>query len=94
MVHKTVCVVGLGIGKLYVDACKRLEWTVITVDQNATLSADYLSVDDIPFREIFGGARQDSGDPEDYILSLRLNGFDFKAMASEISSESNIYKVI
>ena len=48
MVHKTVCVVGLGIGKLYVDACKRLEWTVITVDQNATLSADYLSVDDIP----------------------------------------------
>lgn len=48
MVHKTVVVVGLGIGKLYVDACKRLGWTVITVDQNATLSADYLSVDDIP----------------------------------------------
>lgn len=46
--HKTVCVVGLGIGKLYVDACNRLGWRVITVDQNPNVSADYLSVDDIP----------------------------------------------
>jgi len=46
--HKTVCIVGLGIGKLYVDACTRIGWRVITVDQNPNVSADYLSVDDIP----------------------------------------------
>ena len=57
-------------------------------------AAAELSVDSIPFREIFKGARQDSGDTDDFISLLRLNGFQFKAMASEIGSESDIYKVI
>ena len=48
MVPKTVCVVGLGIGKLYVSAAKAHGWNIITVDQNESLNADYLSVDDIP----------------------------------------------
>jgi predicted dehydrogenase len=48
MADKTVCIVGLGIGKLYVSACKYYNWDVITVDQNKALNADYLNVDDIP----------------------------------------------
>jgi nicotinic acid phosphoribosyltransferase len=57
-------------------------------------AAAELSVDNIPCKEIFGGARQDSGDTDDFISKLRSNGFKIKAMASEIGSESDIYKVI
>lgn len=44
--HKTVAIVGLGIGKLYVDVCKSIGWNVITVDINPDANADFLYIED------------------------------------------------
>ena len=44
--HKTVVIVGLGIGKLYVDVCKSIGWNVITVDFNKSLNPDFIRIED------------------------------------------------
>jgi predicted dehydrogenase len=43
---KTVAIVGLGIGKLYVDVCKLNKWNVITVDLNPDMNADFQNLHD------------------------------------------------
>jgi|688.fasta_scaffold471305_1 hypothetical protein len=45
---KTVCIVGLGIGTLYVSVAKTLGYNIVTIDHNPTLNANYLSIDDLP----------------------------------------------
>lgn len=43
---KSVVIVGLGIGKLYVDVCKLNAWNVITVDLNPEAHADFQNLHD------------------------------------------------
>lgn len=50
---KHICIVGLGIGQLYVDAAKQLNWHVTTVDIDPTLNADYTDIRTIPRRTYF-----------------------------------------
>lgn len=45
---KTICIVGLGIGSLYVSVAKTLGYNIVTIDYNPALHADYLTVDDLP----------------------------------------------
>lgn len=46
--NNSICVIGLGIGRLYVDVAKTLGYQVVTVDTNPNIQADYKSVSEIP----------------------------------------------
>lgn len=45
---KTICIVGLGIGSLYVKVADRLGYNIITVDPNTDLEADYTDISELP----------------------------------------------
>jgi len=45
---KTVCIIGLGIGSLYVRAATALGYNIVTVDPNPELNADYTDISELP----------------------------------------------